>query len=203
MCTNQCSSVYTICTHLSVYTNVYKSLQVCTQVCTVDLVGHSTWFRSFRSGFGSATILGCGFFSCISGSDAAGCASIGRMTIDRLVESGYPRSYAAALVAAGSCTGILIPPSIAYIVIGLILGVSTATLFVAAIIPGTMILLSIMATNVLLNRLHGYENSGIAFSFSNWIAIFKAVWPPIVDKIAEGLSLAIIFSNISTVIGSM
>ena len=41
---------------------------------------------SFRSGFGSAPILGCGFFSCISGSDAAGCASIGRMPIDRLVE---------------------------------------------------------------------------------------------------------------------
>ena len=150
---------------------------------------------SFRSGFGSATILGCGFFSCISGSDAAGCASIGRMTIDRLVESGYPRSYAAALVAAGSCTGILIPPSIAYIVIGLILGVSTATLFVAAIIPGTMILLSIMATNVLLNRLHGYENSGIAFSFSNWIA---AIWDGKFALLIPIIILGGIYSGIFT-----
>lgn len=128
---------------------------------------------SARAGFGSATVLGCGFFSCISGSDAAGCAAVGRMTIDRLVESGYPRAYASALVASGACTGILIPPSIAYIVIGLILGVSTATLFVAAIIPGVMILLSIMITNYVLNRINGYESSQRSFSLRHWL---HALW---------------------------
>ena len=127
----------------------------------------------FRSGFGSATVLGCGFFSCISGSDAAGCAALGRMTIGRLVAAGYPRAYASALVASGSCTGILIPPSIAYIVIGLILGVSASTLFTAAIIPGVMILSAIMITNATLNRIAGYENSGRKFSFRHWI---KVVW---------------------------
>ena len=66
-----------------------------------------------KGGFGSATVLVCGMFSAISGSDAAGAAAVGRMTIDRLVESGYPRPYACALVAAGACTGVLIPPSIA------------------------------------------------------------------------------------------
>ena len=66
-----------------------------------------------KGGFGSATVLVCGMFAAISGSDAAGAAAVGRMTIDRLVESGYPRPYACALVAAGACTGILIPPSIA------------------------------------------------------------------------------------------
>ena len=60
------------------------------------------------------------------------------MTIDRLVESGYPRPYACALVAAGACTGILIPPSIAYIIIGLVLGISASTLFQAALIPGVL-----------------------------------------------------------------
>lgn len=128
---------------------------------------------SFRSGFGSSTVLGCGFFSCISGSDAAGCAALGRMTVDRLEESGYPRSYAAALVASGSCTGILIPPSISYIVIGLVLGISASTLFVAAVIPGVMILASIMVTNIVLNRVKGFENSTSVFSFPNWL---KAVW---------------------------
>jgi TRAP-type mannitol/chloroaromatic compound transport system permease large subunit len=44
-----------------------------------------------RGGFGSATVLVCGMFSSISGSDAAGAAAVGRMTIARLVESGYPR----------------------------------------------------------------------------------------------------------------
>jgi C4-dicarboxylate transporter DctM subunit len=76
-----------------------------------------------KGGFGSATVLVCGMFAAISGSDAAGAAAVGRMTIDRLVESGYPRPYACALVAAGACTGILIPPSIAYIIIGLVLGI--------------------------------------------------------------------------------
>ena len=44
-----------------------------------------------RSGFGTATILGCGFFACISGSDAADAVAIGRMTIDRMVKEGYPK----------------------------------------------------------------------------------------------------------------
>ena len=103
---------------------------------------------SLRSGMGTSTVLGCGFFSSISGSDAAGCAAVGRMTYSRLVEKGYPRAYASALVASGACTGILIPPSIAYIIIGMILGISAASLFLAAIVPGILVLIAIMITNV-------------------------------------------------------
>ena len=66
-----------------------------------------------KGGFGSATVLVCGLFAAISGSDAAGAAAVGRMTIDRLVDSGYPRPYACALVAAGACTGILVQTLIA------------------------------------------------------------------------------------------
>lgn len=128
---------------------------------------------SLRSGFGTSTVLGCGFFACISGSDAAGAAAVGRMTHGRLVEVGYSRPYAAALVASGACTGILIPPSIAYIIIGLVLGISASTLFLAAAVPGVMIMLSIMITNVVLNRIHGYERSGIQFDFNRWV---RAIW---------------------------
>jgi tripartite ATP-independent transporter DctM subunit len=113
-----------------------------------------------KGGFGSATVLVCGMFAAISGSDAAGAAAVGRMTIDRLVESGYPRPYACALVAAGACTGILIPPSIAYIIIGLVLGISASTLFLAALIPGVLILTSILITNLVVNRIYGYEGGG-------------------------------------------
>ena len=113
-----------------------------------------------KGGFGSATVLVCGMFAAISGSDAAGAAAVGRMTIDRLVESGYPRPYACALVAAGACTGILIPPSIAYIIIGLVLGISASTLFLAALIPGIAILVSILVTNIVVNRIYGYEGGG-------------------------------------------
>ncbi len=149
----------------------------------------------FRSGFGSSTVLGCGFFSCISGSDAAGCAALGRMTINRLTNSGYPRSYAAALVASGSCTGILIPPSIAYIVIGLILGISASTLFVAAVVPGVIILLSIMVTNVLVNRIRGYENSTSRFSIKKW---FKTVWDGRYALLVPFIILGGIYSGIFT-----
>ncbi|MTI43134.1 tripartite ATP-independent transporter DctM subunit [Roseibium hamelinense] len=132
-----------------------------------------------KGGFGSATVLVCGMFAAISGSDAAGAAAVGRMTIDRLVESGYPRPYACALVAAGACTGILIPPSIAYIIIGLVLGISASTLFLAAVIPGIAILVSILATNIIMNRLYGWEgggNIGMSEYFSRlWVAL-KSGW---------------------------
>ena len=122
-----------------------------------------------RSGLGTSTVLGCGFFACISGSDAADAAAISRITIDRLVDKGYPRPYACALVAAGACTGILIPPSISYIIIGLVLGISASTLFLAAAIPGVMILTSIMITNAVLNRVKGYENSLGGFNLTFWL----------------------------------
>ena len=132
-----------------------------------------------KGGFGSATVLVCGMFAAISGSDAAGAAAVGRMTIDRLVESGYPRPYACALVAAGACTGILIPPSIAYIIIGLVLGISASTLFLAALIPGLCILISILITNIVVNRLYGYEGGG-NIGFGEYItrlgAALKSGW---------------------------
>jgi tripartite ATP-independent transporter DctM subunit len=132
---------------------------------------------SLRSGFGTSTVLGCGFFACISGSDAADAAAIGRITMGRLVELGYPKAYACALVASGACTGILIPPSIAYIIIGLVLGISSSTLFVAAAIPGVIVLLGVVLTNVFLNRLNGYENSRRAFSLRRWFrALNDAKW---------------------------
>ena len=132
-----------------------------------------------RGGFGSATVLVCGMFAAISGSDAAGAAAVGRMTIDRLVESGYPRPYACALVAAGACTGILIPPSIAYIIIGLVLGISASTLFLAALIPGLCILVSILVTNIVVNRIYKYEG-GEPMTVSEWganlIKALKSGW---------------------------
>lgn len=125
-----------------------------------------------KGGFGSATVLVCGMFAAISGSDAAGAAAVGRMTIARLVESGYPRPYACALVAAGACTGILIPPSIAYIIIGLVLGISASTLFLAALIPGIAILTSILITNIVVNRIYSYEG-GEPMTFAEWYSNLK------------------------------
>jgi tripartite ATP-independent transporter DctM subunit len=135
-----------------------------------DLLGFAeATFGSLKSGFGTSTVMGCGLFACISGSDAADAAAIGRITMARLQERGYPKAYACALVASGACTGILIPPSIAYIIIGLVLGISSSTLFQAAFVPGVLILLSVIITNVIMNRIKGYENSLGRFSLKLWL----------------------------------
>jgi C4-dicarboxylate transporter DctM subunit len=140
-----------------------------------------------RAGLGTSTVLGCGFFACISGSDAADAAAISRITIDRLVEKGYPKGYACALVAAGSCTGILIPPSIAYIIIGLVLGISASTLFLAAAVPGVLILGSVMVTNTLVNRVKGYEASKLGFNLSHWLkTVYSARWALLIPFIILG-----------------
>ncbi|PKO80209.1 MAG: C4-dicarboxylate ABC transporter [Betaproteobacteria bacterium HGW-Betaproteobacteria-13] len=148
-----------------------------------------------RTGLGCSTTLGCGFFACISGSDAAGAAAVGRMTINRLVERGYPLPAAAALVASGACTGILIPPSIAYIIIGLVLGISVSTLFLAALIPGIMIMFSVMVTNVILNRVHGFEQGRSSFSLQRWL---QAIWAARWALAVPGVILGGIYSGVFT-----
>jgi tripartite ATP-independent transporter DctM subunit len=173
-----------------------------------------------RGGFGSATVLVCGIFSSISGSDAAGAAAVGRMTIARLVESGYPRPYACALVAAGACTGILIPPSIAYIIIGLVLGISASVLFMAALIPGFIVLFSILVTNIVVNRIYHYEKGGnIGFAewwgnlkqaiFSGWYAfivpgiIFYGIFSGSLTPTEAGATAVIVTIALGFIIGTL
>jgi len=142
---------------------------------------------SLRSGFGTSTVLGCGFFACISGSGAADAAAIGRITMARLVELGYPKPYACALVASGACTGVLIPPSIAYIILGLVLGISSSSLFVAALIPGLLVLFGVVLTNVVLNRVNGYERSAQHFSLGRWLRTLNdAKWALAIPLIILG-----------------
>ena len=144
-------------------------------------------FGTWRSGFGTSTVAGCGLFACISGSDAADAAAIGRITMDRLVAKGYPKAYACALVASGACTGILIPPSIAYIIIGLVLGISSATLFIAAFVPGMMVLAAVILTNVIVNRYHRYEDTQGSFSWARWFrALNDAKWALLIPVLILG-----------------
>jgi TRAP-type C4-dicarboxylate transport system permease large subunit len=91
------------------------------------------------------------------------------------------------VVASGACTGILIPPSIAYIIVGLVLGISSTSLFVAAVIPGLMILLAVIVTNIIINHLRSYENSYGRFVFRTWLrALNDAKWALMVPLIILG-----------------
>lgn len=149
----------------------------------------------FQSGVGSATVLGCGLFASITGSNASDAAAIARITYDDLQQYGYPSPYSCALIASGASTGILIPPSIVYIVAGIILGISTSALFLAAFIPGIMILLGVMATNVLVNRRLGYE-SGHAFGTPQEMLI--ATWNAKIALATPVIILGGIYSGVFT-----
>lgn len=148
-----------------------------------------------RSGLGTSTVLGCGFFACISGSDAADAAALGRITVPHLVKKGYPLPYAAALVASGATTGILIPPSISYIIIGLTLGISASTLFLAAAVPGVMVLTAIILTNIVVNRVRGYEKSTGQFSAARF---GRALWSARYAVLVPFIILGGIYSGIFT-----
>lgn len=138
----------------------------------------------FKSGVGSATVLGCGLFASISGSNAADAAAIGRISHGSLKDYGYPGDYAAALIASGATTGILIPPSIAYIIIAVTIGISASELFLAAIIPGILILLGILLTNIYMNHRNDYEHG---HEFASPSEMLTAAW-----HAREGLLIPII-----------
>src|SRR5438445_346434 len=97
-----------------------------------------------RGGLAMATIMACGFFAAISGSNAATTATIGSIMIPEMNRRGYDRVFAAATAAAGGTVGVIIPPSIIYIVYGIIMNVSPVDLFVAGIVPGIFMVLFMM-----------------------------------------------------------
>ncbi len=95
-----------------------------------------------RGGLGLATIGSCGLFAAISGSNSATTATIGGIMHPLLVKDGYDRRFAAATAAAGGTVGIIIPPSIIFIVYGFLMNLSISDLFVAGILPGVLMVIA-------------------------------------------------------------
>lgn len=95
-----------------------------------------------HGGLGLASIGSCGLFAAISGSNAATTATIGGIMHPLLVKDGYQANFSAATAAAGGTVGIIIPPSIIFIVYGFIMNLSISDLFVAGIFPGLLMIIS-------------------------------------------------------------
>ncbi len=95
-----------------------------------------------RGGLGLATIGSCGLFAAISGSNSATTATIGGIMHPLLVKDGYAPRFAAATAAAGGTVGIIIPPSIIFIVYGFLMNLSISDLFVAGILPGILMVIA-------------------------------------------------------------
>lgn len=90
-------------------------------------------------GIPSAAILTCLFFGAISGSGPATVAAVGAMAIPILVKLGYDKGFSTAMIATAGGLGVIIPPSIPFIVFGTSAGVSVGDLFIAGILPGILI----------------------------------------------------------------
>lgn len=120
------------------------------QVLVISGVGRdlyemaSRWFRHFPGGLAIATIFCCTIFSAISGSSVATAVTVGAVALPEMVKRGYRRRHVLGLLAAGGTLGILIPPSIPMIIYGSVTGESVGKLFIAGIIPGTVLTLAFM-----------------------------------------------------------
>ena len=105
----------------------------------------SYFVGNIPGGIPCAVILTCLFYGAISGSGPATTAAVGSMCIPFLVSLGYDRQWSAGLVAVAGGLGVIIPPSIPFVLYSLATGVSTGNLFLAGIIPGILIGLFMMA----------------------------------------------------------
>lgn len=122
-----------------------------------------------RGGLGAAAVLTSMFFATISGSSSATAAAIGSITIPAMVRKGYPKNFAAAAVASAGELGAIIPPSLPMIIYALVTNVSVADLFIAGIIPGIMIGVSLMLTIMVVANLKGFDTIE-RLSVSEWLA---------------------------------
>ncbi len=109
-----------------------------------------------RGGLGLATIGSCGLFAAISGSNSATTATIGGIMHPVLEKDGYDSRFAAATAAAGGTVGIIIPPSIIFIVYGFLMNLSISDLFVAGILPGILMVFAMQAVCWYLAKKHGW-----------------------------------------------
>ena len=109
-----------------------------------------------RGGLAMASLGACGLFAAISGSNSATTATIGSMLHPEMVKGGYDERFSAATAAAGGCVGIIIPPSIIFIVYGFLMNLPISDLFIAGIIPGTLMVLAMMVACFIVCSINGW-----------------------------------------------
>jgi C4-dicarboxylate transporter DctM subunit len=102
------------------------------------------WLSFLPGNLAMATIASCALFAAISGSSVATAATIGMIAIPAMISRGYDKGLACGAVAAGGTLGILIPPSINFILYGAITGTSVGQLFMGGVVPGILITLMFM-----------------------------------------------------------
>lgn len=147
-------------------------------------------------GLSMVTIVACMFFAAISGSGPATVAAIGGFMIPAMVARKYEGGFAAAITASAGSIGVIIPPSIPFVLYGVIGGVSVGNMFLAGIIPGILIGVSLMITAYIISKKRGYKPTGdTKFKFKDVLrATYDAKWALLIPVIILGGIYGGIFS---------
>lgn len=155
-----------------------------------SLVGH------FKAGLAHVNVLASTFFAAISGSSPATVAAIGTNMIPEMEKRGYPKEYSSSLTAASGMIGVMIPPSIPFIMYGISAEQSVSALFIAGIIPGLLFALGFMITAYFLFNKQGIAAAATSsFRVSEVGKTFKqAIWALLAPIIILGGIYGGIFS---------
>ena len=135
-------------------------------------------------GLAMATTATCMFFAAISGSANATTSAVGSFMIPAMKERDYDENFAAALSAAAGTIGVIIPPSVPFVVYAVIANVSIGDMFLAGIIPGTLIGVALMAMCYFESKKYNWGGSGQRFSLKRvlktFIDSFWAIMTPVI-----------------------
>ena len=136
-------------------------------------------------GLGMATILGCMFFAAISGSGPATVSAMGSIMIPDMEKRGYDKGFATGLTAVAGTIGVIIPPSIPFVIYGVASGTSVGDLFKAGFIPGILIGIGLMLVCYVISKKNGYK--GVERKdVSLWATFKESFWALLAPVIILG-----------------
>ena len=146
------------------------------------------------AGFPCAVIVTCMFYAAISGSAPATVSAVGAMTIPFLVEMGYDMVFATSIVTVAGGLGVIIPPSISYIVYAAAANASPSKLFIAGIFPGLLIGFALMLYSFYYCKKHGEDKEKLLKSYKEIRA--KGFWPLLKESFFALMTPVIILGTI-------
>lgn len=126
------------------------------------------------------------FFSAISGSSAATTAAVGGVLFPEMEKRGYDRSFSAAIIAAAGETGIIIPPSVPMVVYGVIAGVSIGDMFLAGVVPGLLMGITLCFLIYFKSKKLGYGGERFKGGANVLKSFREAVWGLLMPVIILG-----------------
>ncbi len=141
------------------------------------LVGH------IRAGLAQTNILASMLFAGLSGSAVADTSAIGSILIPAMEKEGYSKQFAAAVTAASSVIGPIIPPSIIMIIYAYVMKVSVAALFLAGVIPGIMVGAGLMLVTAYIGKRRNYPKAPRGASGGEIWAAFKKAFLPLLTPV--------------------